>query len=73
MWPSTREGAQQLPHLPEHQERPDHEARREERPPGDPRGEAGERQVKNAKIGLTHNLGGSGGSVVVHILEVMEE
>jgi len=35
------------------------------------RGEAGERQVKNAKIGLTHNLGGSGGSVVVHILEVM--
>ena len=35
------------------------------------RGEAGERQVKNAKIGLTHNLGGSGGSVVVHILEVI--
>lgn len=33
------------------------------------RGEAGERQVKNAKIGLTHNLGGSGGSVIVHILE----
>jgi len=35
------------------------------------RGEAGERQVKNAKIGLTHNLGGSGGSVIVHILEAM--
>jgi len=35
------------------------------------RGEAGERQVKDAKIGLTHNLGGSGGSVIVHILEVM--
>ncbi len=35
------------------------------------RGEAGERQIKNAKIGLTHNLGGSGGSVIVHILEAM--
>ncbi|MCD6317773.1 thiolase domain-containing protein [Candidatus Aerophobetes bacterium] len=35
------------------------------------RGKAGERQVKDAKIGLTHNLGGSGGSVIVHILEVM--
>lgn len=35
------------------------------------RGEAGDRQVKNARIGLTHNLGGSGGSVVVHILEAM--
>ena len=35
------------------------------------RGKAGERQVKDAKIGLTHNLGGSGGSVVVNILEVM--
>lgn len=35
------------------------------------RGEAGKRQVKNAKIGLTHNLGGSGGSVIVHILEAM--
>ncbi len=35
------------------------------------RGEAGERQVRNAKIGLTHNLGGSGGSVIVHILEAI--
>ncbi|MDD3655807.1 MAG: thiolase domain-containing protein [Atribacterota bacterium] len=35
------------------------------------RGEAAARQVKNAKIGLTHNLGGSGGSVIVHILEAM--
>jgi len=33
------------------------------------RGEAGERQVQNAKIGLTQNMGGSGGSAVVHILE----
>jgi acetyl-CoA C-acetyltransferase len=33
------------------------------------RGEAGERQVENAKVGLTQNMGGSGGSAVVHILE----
>lgn len=32
------------------------------------RGEAGERQVKEAKIGLCHNVGGSGGTAVVHIL-----
>jgi len=32
------------------------------------RGKCGERQVKNAKIGLTHNIGGNGGSVLVHIL-----
>ena len=32
------------------------------------RGRCGARQVKNAKIGLTHNIGGNGGSVVVHIL-----
>jgi len=35
------------------------------------RGEAGERQVKNAKIGLTQNMGGSGGSSIVHIMEVV--
>ena len=35
------------------------------------RGEAGDRQVKNAKIGLTQNMGGSGGSAVVHIMEVI--
>jgi len=34
------------------------------------RGEAGERQVAGAKRGLTQNMGGSGGSAVVHILEV---
>lgn len=33
------------------------------------RGEAGERQVKDARVGLTQNMGGSGGSSVVHILE----
>ncbi len=32
------------------------------------RGEAGKRQVEKAKIGLTHNVGGSGGTCVIHIL-----
>ncbi|MBD3237731.1 MAG: thiolase domain-containing protein [Candidatus Eisenbacteria bacterium] len=35
------------------------------------RGEAGERQVKDARVALTQNMGGSGGSCVVHIMEVM--
>lgn len=34
------------------------------------RGKAGERQVINARRGLTQNMGGSGGSTLVHILEV---
>jgi len=34
------------------------------------RGEVGKRQVKDAQIGLTHNIGGSGATCVVHILEV---
>lgn len=33
------------------------------------RGQAGKRQVQNAKFGMTQNMGGSGGSCVVHILE----
>jgi acetyl-CoA C-acetyltransferase len=33
------------------------------------RGEADKRQVKNARIGLTQNMGGSGGSTIVHILK----
>ncbi len=33
------------------------------------RGEAKERQVKNARFGLTHNVGGTGSSVIVHIFE----
>ncbi|MGA2296585.1 MAG: thiolase domain-containing protein [FCB group bacterium] len=33
------------------------------------RGDAGKRQVKDAKFGMTQNMGGSGGSCVVHILE----
>ncbi len=34
------------------------------------RGEAGQRQVEGARVGLTQNMGGSGGSSTVHILEV---
>ncbi len=34
------------------------------------RGDAGARQIKGAKVGLTQNMGGSGGSCVVHVLEV---
>ena len=34
------------------------------------RGESGKRQVEGAKRALTQNMGGSGGSAVVHILEV---
>jgi len=33
------------------------------------RGEAGERQVADARLGLTQNMGGSGASSVVHIFE----
>jgi acetyl-CoA C-acetyltransferase len=35
------------------------------------RGGAGQRQVDGAKIGMAQNMGGSGGSSVVHILEVV--
>jgi acetyl-CoA C-acetyltransferase len=35
------------------------------------RGEAGDRQVEGARRGLTQNMGGTGGSSVVHILEVV--
>ncbi len=35
------------------------------------RGEAGQRQVEGARVGLTQTMGGSGGSSVVHILEVV--
>lgn len=35
------------------------------------RGEAGKRQLKKARRGLAQNMGGSGGSSVVHILEVL--
>lgn len=35
------------------------------------RGTAADRQVDGAKIGMTQNMGGSGGSCVIHILEGM--
>ncbi len=35
------------------------------------RGDAEKRQVKDARIGLAHNVGGSGATCVVHILEGM--
>ena len=33
------------------------------------RGTAGERQIANARLGLTQNMGGSGASCIIHILE----
>ena len=33
------------------------------------RGECGNRQVKNAKIGLAQNVGGTGATVAIHILQ----
>jgi acetyl-CoA C-acetyltransferase len=33
------------------------------------RGEAGKRQVKDPRIGMAQNMGGSGGSTIVHIFE----
>jgi acetyl-CoA C-acetyltransferase len=35
------------------------------------RGSAGDRQVERARTGLTQNMGGTGGSSVVHILEAV--
>ena len=35
------------------------------------RGQAGDRQVAGARIGLTQNMGGSGASCVIHILEAI--
>lgn len=35
------------------------------------RGRCGDRQVNNAKLGLTHNVGGAGGTTTVHILRKM--
>jgi acetyl-CoA C-acetyltransferase len=34
------------------------------------RGEAGKRQIDGAKIGMTHNVGGTGATVAVHVLGV---
>jgi acetyl-CoA C-acetyltransferase len=35
------------------------------------RGQAGERQVHDARIGITHNVGGTGATAVVHVLEAL--
>ena len=35
------------------------------------RGEAGDRQVPKARVGMTSNMGGTGASAVVHILEAL--
>jgi len=35
------------------------------------RGTCGDRQVKNARIGLAQNMGGSGGSATVHIMKAL--
>jgi len=35
------------------------------------RGEGGKRQVEGARVGMTHNMGGTGASSVVHIMEGM--
>jgi len=35
------------------------------------RGEADQRQIKGAKVGMTQNMGGTGASSVVHVMEVM--
>ena len=34
------------------------------------RGEAGENQVDGAKIGMAQNIGGSGASILTHILKI---
>ena len=36
------------------------------------RGQAGENQIANARLGMAQNIGGSGATVVTHILESME-
>jgi acetyl-CoA C-acetyltransferase len=34
-------------------------------------GRAGKRQLKNAQVGLAHNVGGSGATAVIHILKAI--
>jgi len=36
------------------------------------RGQADKRQIKDAKVGLAHSIGGDGASCVVHVLEAMK-
>jgi acetyl-CoA C-acetyltransferase len=35
------------------------------------RGKAGQRQIEGARVGMAQNMGGSGGSSIVHIMEVI--
>jgi acetyl-CoA C-acetyltransferase len=35
------------------------------------RGEAGETQVQDARIGMAQNIGGSGATILTHILKVL--
>ena len=35
------------------------------------RGECGETQVDTAKIGMTQNIGGSGASILTHIIQII--
>ncbi len=37
------------------------------------RGEAGDNQVANARLGMTQNIGGSGATIVTHIFERMDQ
>ncbi len=32
------------------------------------RGDAGKRQINGIEVGMTHNIGGTGGTAAVHIL-----
>ena len=36
------------------------------------RGQAGENQIENARLGMAQNIGGSGATVITHILEARE-
>ena len=35
------------------------------------RGKAGDRQINDATVGLSHNIGGTGGTAVIHLFEVV--
>jgi acetyl-CoA C-acetyltransferase len=36
------------------------------------RGQAGENQIENARLGMAQNIGGSGATVITHILEAQD-
>jgi acetyl-CoA C-acetyltransferase len=37
------------------------------------RGECGETQVENPRYGMAQNIGGSGSTILTHILKLMED